>query len=56
MAKRKSEKFGYQPLKKGYQPGQAPKDPKPPKGGTGLASRSSNQRKPHPAKKSDGET
>jgi hypothetical protein len=32
---------GYQPLRKGYQATQTPKNPKPPRGGTGLASRSS---------------
>ena len=41
----KKLKKGYQPIKKGYQASQTPRNPKPPKGGTGLASRSSNEKK-----------
>lgn len=33
---------GYQPLKRGYQASRTPQNKKPPKGGTGLASKNSN--------------
>lgn len=46
MPEKKLKKLneGYQPIKKGYQPNQTPENPKPPKGGTGLASRNSNKK------------
>ncbi len=34
---------GYQPLKRGYQASRSPQDKNPPKGGSGLASRNSNE-------------
>ena len=47
MAEKAKSNRGYRQLKKGYQPSRAPKNPKPPKGGTGLASRNSNAKKPN---------
>lgn len=47
MSEKKSKKLnkGYRLIIEGYQPSQTPENPKPPKGGTGLASRNSNKKK-----------
>jgi len=54
MPEKKSKRLneGYQPIRKGYQPSQTPKNLKLPKGGTGLASKNSNKKKSN--KQADG--
>lgn len=55
MSKKKLKRVteGYQPIRKGYQPTKPPKNPKPPKGGTGLGSRYSDKKESNQKKNED---